>query len=553
MKEELKKIITDTVVKMGIEVPDFSVEVPADKTHGDYATNVALALSKKLGKNPREVANDIIVNIGAQKFLEKIEVAGPGFINFYLSKGIFVEGIKQALKNPKQHGSNHRLRGMKLFIEHTQPNPFKEFHIGHLMNNAIGESLARIIKYNGATVTTATYHGDVGLHVAKAIWALQKGIALNQAYAYGHKEYEEDEAAKQEIIDINKKVYERRDTTVLKLYQAGKKESLKRFAQLYKQLGSQFNYHFYESEAGEIGKKLVLHNVGKIFSNGENGAIIFEGEKFEPKTHTRVFLNSEALPTYEAKEVGLAKIKKDKVRYDKSITITANEQDSFFNVVEVAIGQVFPELRGKLQHLSHGILKLPSGKMSSRTGTIISAESMIQQVQGSVMEKIADRGFSEKEQQAVSEIVAIGALKYSILKQTIGSDIIFDLEKSVSFDGDSGPYLQYSYVRALSVLQKAKGEKIKPALKNIPEITELEKMMVRFPEIVQRAAEEYEPHIITLYLTELAREFNNYYAHHKIVDRGDEYSPYKVALTQAFSVIMKNGLWLLGIKAPEKM
>jgi arginyl-tRNA synthetase len=505
---------------------------------------VALALSKKLGKSPREAAEEIAVKIGKQKFLEKVEVAGPGFINFYLSKDFFVDQLK---KIDKKVGHGKHAKGWKVFIEHTQPNPFKVFHIGHLMNNAIGESVARIIKANGATVKTASYHGDVGLHVAKAVWALKKGIVLQKAYAAGHKAYEENETSKEEILEINKKIYEKSDKVINVLFEKGRKESLHQFEKAYRLLDNKFDYRFYESDAGKVGKDLVLKNVGAIFSQGEQGAIVFEGEKFEPKTHTRVFINSEGFPTYEGKEVGLAQIKKSKFNYDASITVTGNEQNSFFNVVEVAIGEVFPNLKGKLQHLSHGMLKLPSGKMSSRTGTVISAEDLINQVKEKVQEKAKDRNLSE----ATVEQIAIGALKYSILKQSIGSDIIFDFEKSVSFEGDSGPYLQYSYVRANSVLAKAKKEGVKASLKNVPaELGSLEKMIIQFPEIVQKAGRDYQPHVVALYLTELAHEFNTYYAHHKIAQKGGEFG---VAVTQAFCYVMKNGLDLLGIRAPEKM
>jgi len=553
MKDEIKKILEKITGKN-----NFLVEAPKEKTHGDYATNVALVLSKKAGKNPLEVANEIVKKLSSGVLkkigIEKVEVASPGFINFYLKDEFFVENLKEILKEKENYGKNQNLKGKKIIIEHTQPNPFKAFHIGHLMNNTIGQSVARIIKANGTTVKTATYHGDVGSHVAKAVWALQKGIPMKDAYAYGHKGYEENESSKQEILDINKKIYNKSDKQINAIFKKGRKESLVNFEKIYKKLDSKFDFHFYESQTGDIGKKLVLKNIGKIFEKGEGGAIIFKGENFEPKTHTRVFLNSEGLPTYEGKEVGLAKIKKSKFNYNISITVTANEQDAFFNVVEVSIGEVFNELKGKLKHLSHGLLKLPSGKMSSRTGNIISAESMIDRVKEKVLEKIKDRDFSELEKKEITEKVAIGAIKYSILKQSIGSDIVYDLEKSVSFEGDSGPYLQYSYARAMSVLRKAKDEKIKPSLKKVPtEISQLEKMMSHFGEAVEKAGKEYEPHFVALYLTELAREFNNYYDNNKIVDKNDEFSDYRVALTEAFSIIMKNGLWLLGIETPEKM
>lgn len=548
MKDEIKKLIEKAV---GSDAPNFSVEVPGDAMHGDYATNVALALSKKIGKNPREVANDIISKIGKQKFIEKIEVAGPGFINFYLSKEVFVENIKEILKNKKTKGVEY---GRRVIVEYTDPNPFKVFHIGHLMSNAIGESIARIFEFQGAKVKRANYFGDVGMHVAKAIYGKMKNslYSWQDAYVFGAKAYEEDENSKKQIEELNKKIYQRSDKQINKLYDQGKKESLAGFEKIYKKLGTKFDYYFPESEVADIGKKIVQENIGKVFEGGERGAIIFKGEKFG--LHTRVFVNSEGLPTYEAKDLALPVIKYKKYKYEKSVIITATEQSDYFKVMLCALKQINPDLEKITKHIGHGILRLPEGKMSSRTGKVIAGESLLDKVKELVLEKIKDRDFSGKEKIEVSEQVAVGALKYSILKQSIGSDIIYDFEKSISFEGDSGAYLQYSYARAQSVLRKAKKERIKPLLKKIPtEIGQLEKMMSRFPEAVEKAGAEYEPHVIALYLTELAREFNNYYAHNKIVDKVDEFSPYKVALTEAFSIIMKNGLWLLGIQAPSKM
>ncbi len=526
----------------------FSVQVSADKMHGDYATNVALALAKKIGKNPREVAQDIAAKIGKKNFLEKIEIAGPGFINFYLSKDYFIDQLKSI---DKHFGSSDHAKRFKVIVEYTDPNPFKLFHVGHLMNNAIGESISRIMEMHGVNLKRANYQGDVGMHVAKALYGKLKNPSYSwqDAYVFGSKEYDEHEQAKAEMALLNKQIFEKSNKKVNALYAQGRKESLAAFEKMYKKLGTKFDYYFFESEVADFGKKIVLEGLKKgIFEKGEKGAIVFKGEKVA--LHTRVFINSEGLPTYEAKELGLANVKYKKFKYDHSVIVTANEINEYFKVLLAAMEQVFPDLAKKTKHIGHGILRLPEGKMSSRTGKVVTAESLIEKVKAIVTQKAADKKLDEK----TIEMIAIGAIKYSILKQSIGGDIIFDLEKSVSFDGDSGPYLQYAYVRAVSVLAKAKAEKVKASFKKPPgEIGQLEKMMVRFPEVIEKAGQGYEPHLIVTYLTELAREFNAYYAHHKIVDKADEFSPYKVAITEAFSIIMKNGLWLLGIQAPEKM
>ncbi|MBT7338931.1 MAG: arginine--tRNA ligase, partial [Candidatus Jacksonbacteria bacterium] len=480
-----------------------------------------------------------------------------GFINFYLSQEFFTESIKEILKEKDKWGSNGSLKKQKIIVEYTDPNPFKEFHIGHLMSNAIGESISRLVEFSGVETKRANYQGDVGLHVAKAIWGLQHGGStsvqpelLGKAYAEGAKAYEEDEKAKEEIKEINKKVYDKSDKSINEIYDDGRKVSLEHFEEIYKKLGTKFDEYFFESETSPIGKKLVEENVGKVFEESD-GAVIFKGEDFG--LHTRVFINSEGLPTYEAKDLALAKVKSERYDYDKSVVITASEQKEYYKVVLEAMKQISPDLASKTKHITHGMLRLPSGKMSSRTGDVITGESLIEEVNVRVLEKMKDSEIENKE--GIAEQVAVGAIKYSILKQSAGKDIVFDMDKSLSFEGDSGPYLQYSHTRASAVLEKAKAEGVTPNLsKGNPwtEAIELEKLLYRFPEVVERANEEFEPHYVTTYLTELAGAFNSFYAKEKIVEESETAS-YKVALTEAFKTTIKNGLWLLGIKTPDRM
>ncbi|MBT3282862.1 arginine--tRNA ligase [bacterium] len=547
IREELKKAIKEAISVLGFEIEDIHLEHPADLSYGDYSTNVAMVLGKVNSRNPKELAQEIADKISENKSIEKVEVAGAGFINFYLSQEFFTESIKEILKEKDKWGSNGSLKKQKIIVEYTDPNPFKEFHIGHLMSNAVGESISRLVEFSGARVVRANYQGDVGLHVAKAIFGKQKNpeMAFGDAYAYGSQNYEDEKA---QIKEINKKVYEKSDKNINEIYEEGRKTSLEYFEIIYKKLGTKFDEYFFESETGPKGYKLVEENIGKIFEESD-GAVIFKGE--DVGLHTRVFLNSEGLPTYEAKDLALAKIKSKRFDYDKSIVITGNEIKEYYKVILEVMKQIFPELAEKTKHVPHGMLRLPSGKMSSRTGDVITGESLIDEVQARVFNKMNDLSIENKAQ--ISEQIAIGAIKYSILKQSAGKDIIFDMDKSLSFEGDSGPYLQYSHTRASAVLEKAKKGKIKTSFKtNLTETIELEKLLYRFRDVVERANMEYEPHYVTTYLTELASAFNSFYAKEKIVDDSNT-APYKVALTEAFKITMKNGLWLLGIKTPERM
>ena len=565
VRDILKNTIKETISDLSLEADDIHLEHPSDFAYGDYSTNVAMRIAKQIGENPKELAREITDKIREIKIkeIEKVKVAGAGFINFYLSREFFTQSIEEILKIGEKWGSGNSLKNQKIIIEYTDPNPFKEFHIGHLMSNTIGESISRIIEFSGAEVKRANYQGDVGLHTAKAIWALmrrkQRGSTplftgdevlgvLGEAYAEGAKAYDEDDIVKEEIKKINKKIYDKNDNEINSLYENGRKISLEHFEEIYKKLGTKFDYYFFESETGPIGKELVKKNIGKIFEES-NGAIIFRGEN--AGLHTRVFVNSEGLPTYEAKDLALAKIKNERYDYEKSIVITANEQKEYYKVVLEAMKQIYPELAKKTKHISHGILRLSSGKMSSRTGLVITSESLIGEVKTKVLDKMKDADIADKE--GVAEQIAVGAIKYSILKQSAGKDIVFDFDKSISFEGDSGPYLQYAHTRASSVLEKARRQNIKSDTKEaVAETTGLEKLLYRFPEVIERANNEFEPHYITTYLTELAGVFNSFYSREKIVEESGS-SPYKIALTEIFKITIKNGLWLLGIKAPENM
>jgi arginyl-tRNA synthetase len=549
MRATLEKLIAEGLDIIGAASDSFVVEHPVDLSHGDYTTNAALTSAKDLGKTPREVASLLAEYIENHKprDLEVIEIAGPGFINFRLSKDYFKAKVGEIIEKGSSFGKTEVFSREKVIVEHTDPNPFKEFHIGHLMPNVIGSTIARLFEWNGAEVKQANYQGDVGMHVAKAVWAMKQGITQD-AYVAGNKAFEEDESLKKEITEINKKIYDRSDEEINKLYDEGRRASLEYFESIYEKLGTKFDYYFFESETAPEGKKLVEENIGEIFEESD-GAVVFHAEKYDPSLHTRVFINSEGLPTYEAKELGLAKIKFEKYPYTRSIVVTANEIKEYFRVLLAAMHYVLPDLADKTKHLPHGLLRLPTGKMSSRTGNVTPAVTLIEDVKKVIEEK----------GNKASDEIAVAAIKYMILKQAIGGDIIFDFDKSISTEGDSGVYLQYAYARASSVISKMKaGTSVEFKKTSEPEVEEgvsrLEKLLYRFPEVVERAGKEYAPHYITTYLIEIAGAFNSFYAHNQIINPDDEEKTReRIDITEATRQVLKNGLIILGIPVLERM
>lgn len=558
LSEEIKRALE--ALGLEIEPEEIVLDHPSDLSFGDYSTNVAMILAKRSGQNPKALAEQIAAKIleAGGKNIKTVQVAGPGFINFFLTDNFFAENLKEILSGGKSFGYGQILAGQKVLVEFTDPNPFKEFHIGHLMSNTIGEALSRIIEANGAETKRACYQGDVGLHVAKAIWGYQQsetGSNLSvgdwgKFYALGARVYEEGETQKKEINDLNRLIYERSNSEINEIYDTGRKISLDYFETIYRRLGTKFDFYFFESDTGVIGKRLVEEGLAKDVFEKSDGAVVFRAENYDPHLHTRVFINSLSLPTYEAKELGLAELKHERYPYDTSVSVTGNEIVGYFRVVLKALEQLRPELAAKIRHVAHGMLRLPTGKMSSRTGEVITAESLIAEVKKKVAEKIVDRELPAEEKEDIAEAVAIGALKYSILKQSPGRDIVFDFDKSLSFEGDSGPYLQYAYARAQSVLTKA--EKIFEISANSrAEISAVERILYQFPEIVERSYSELAPQHIATYLVSLAGAFNSYYAQNKII--GSENETYRLVLTKAVAQVLKSGLNLLAIPVLEKM
>jgi arginyl-tRNA synthetase len=435
-------------------------------------------------------------------------------------------------------------------IEYSNPNAFKEMHLGHLVGTVVGEALSRLIENTGATVARDTFGGDIGPNVAKALWALRKkGVheptsasEIGTAYSEGSNAYESDPNAKEEIDALNQAIYVGIDTELLELWRKGRDVSVEEFRRIWKLLGTHFDFEFFDSDTTESGLRIVTDGLKKGVFERSAGAVIYNGEK--KGVHTMVFITSHDTPTYEAKDIGLAFLKEERWPSTGVIVVTGNEQTGRFKTVLAALADIAPPLAAKTSHLATGFLKLASGKMSSREGNVITAADFIRSVVEKANEKNADP--------LVAEQVAIGAIKYMILRQAPGSDIIFDKEKSLSLEGDSGPYLQYALVRAKSVLAQAAAQKEKNTTCSDPEAPYLiERVLLHFPEVAARAAREFAPNLLVNYLTELAGEWNSFYAKERIV--GGEHETHKLLLARAFANTMARGLAILGIPTPEKM
>jgi arginyl-tRNA synthetase len=535
---------------ISVQPEDIHLEHTEDFAHGDYASNVALAYAKPLKTAPRELAEKLAALARDAEGVARVEVAGPGFINFTLAPEVFAAVAKSANQG---WGKNDTLAKETILVEYTSPNLFKPLHIGNLIGNIIGESVARLFEFSGAEVRRINYPSDIGLPVAKCVWGLMKTggdahdiSALGEAYRVGNAAYEAD--AKTEIDAINKALYEDSDPKLTALREAGINTSRKHLDVLCEKLGTTFDYVFFESDTGPIGKHIVEEHP-EIFEKSD-GAIVYKGEKVG--LHTRVFVNSAGLPTYEAKDLGNFELKKAQYpKWDRSYIVVGNEQKEYLKVVFAAIKEVFPEAKEKtLAHIANGFLTLTTGKMSSREGNVITGESLIEDLIAVAKQRASESRAGDKDK--LAEEVAVAALKFQILKGGTSKDIVFDREKALSVEGDSGPYLQYTHARTHAIMEKAAEQKVKGKFDSSQPASELARLIYRFYETVVHAQEKLEPHILANYLIQVSSAFNSWYAKEQILD-GTEMAAHKVALTDITRQTLKNGLWLLGIPAPEKV
>lgn len=554
MKQDLEHAVAAAVkdlfgVELGVEL------TRPDEQFGDYATNVALQLAKQVGKNPREIADAV-----REKLLEAVKgslvadvtVAGPGFLNLTLTDTALLSSVSSV---PAQ-----KRVGNVVVIETNNPNPFKAMHIGHAYNAILADTMANLLAGDGADVHRVSYHGDVGTHVGKSMWAILKETGgdvgkleqiepaernkfMSRMYAEGSRAAKESEEVKKEVDELAKQSFKLDDPTYKAIYDICAKWSYDELDTIIARLGNvPIERRYVESETEEPGKRLIIENTPEVFTQSD-GAYIFEGSKYG--SFDNVYIGSHGNGLYGAHDMGLVQLKyADYPNLDESIVVTGNEQGAYFVGVIAASELCIPELKGKLKNYPTGLVKLTTGKMSSRTGDVVEIGWLFSEFGKAIQE----RGGVDDD-----EIIA-GALRYQFLKTKLGGDAVFDVNEAVSLTGNTGSYLQYAHARARSILAKSQAPDSKlqvPDSEFEPDERGLLRKITEYNEVVERAANELMPHYICTYLYELAQKFNQFYEHNRVI--GDEREAVRLALVEHYAGTLKNGLNLLGITAPERM
>ncbi len=555
MKRELEVALAACVKELfGV---DIAIELTRpEEQFGDYATNAALQLAKQLGKNPPEIAEVLAVKIREKlsDTVANVSVAGPGFINISLTD--------RALTSANQTDITKLNEGKQVLLEYSCPNAFKELHTGHLYQTIVGDALGRMLEASGATVFRANFGGDVGLHVAKCLYGIIEKTGgevakldsvsranqpqwLSDAYVFGAKAYEEDDAAKTKITDINVQIYgfhESNDHTssLAQIYWQCREWSYGYFKDFYEKIRVKaFDKYYPESTMIDPGLAIVNKHVGPVFQQSD-GAVIYKGE--DAGLHTRVFITSKGLPTYETKDLAVIFAETGDFPYDKRVLITGNDQSDYMKVVFAALHAIDNQLAAKQTHLTNGTIRFGDGqKMSSRLGNVTRAVDVIEAV---------DEAVADENPGTDHYTTTLAAIKYSFLRHRLGGDIAFDISESISLEGNSGPYLQYAHARARSILRKAQA-----GSQQIEDLEAGERTLARkiteYPEVVDKAVTELMPHHICTYLYELAQTFNRFYENNRVI--GDERQDIRLSLVAKYADTLQNGLGLLGIASPDKM
>lgn len=547
MTEQIIEKLQNAIRELVNEDVDVALTRP-EPAFGDYTTNIALQLSKKVGRSPRDIAEELAETLRATPEVLEASVAGPGFINIRLSDEALIATMNSLIVRKETSSS--------AVIETNNPNPFKAMHIGHAFNAILADTIANLLDSQGITTHRVSYHGDVGAHVGRSMYSLlgyingninkliavpenERNSFMSRMYAEGAAVYKEDETARAKIDELTKQSFVLDDPLYKQVYDTCKSWSFQQIDQIIMRLGNKpIEKRYLESEADTLGVETVRAHVPDVFSESD-GAVVFKGSQHG--SFDNVFVSSGGRGLYGARDLGLMQLKNhDYPDATKSYIVTAEEQRDYFKGVIKAAELCLPQLIGVTENISTGTVKLSTGKMSSRSGDVLEIGWLFEQIG----EAIKSRGGTP------DDSLIAGALRYQFLKVRVGSDVVFDVAEAVSLQGNSGPYLQYAYARARSILRKST---VLPT--PLHDLTDGEHQLVRklsqCSEVIEHAGLELLPHVVCTYLYELAQEFNRFYEKNRVID--DPREALRLTLVKAYAGTLKSGLAVLGVTAPEQM
>jgi arginyl-tRNA synthetase len=570
MEEILPKTIKKALKKLKLDLElnqiNSLIEIPPSKDLGDFAFP-CFSFSKQLKMPPQEISIKLREEIGnPPKQFQDIQTAGP-YINFFLDrKNLALNLIQEILFQKENYGilKISPKDKIKTMIEFVSPNTNKPLHIGHLRNMALGESISRISEFNGEEIIRANLNNDKGVHICKSMLAYKKwgknakpdkktkpDHFVGKYYSMFGKKSKNNEKLETEAHAMLR-LWEQGDNETIRLWNKMNSWAFDGWKQTFDKFGIKFDKEYYESQIYKKGKEIILEGAKKgIFQKQKDGSVKLDLKK--QNLGEKYLLRSDGTSVYMTQDIYLAQLKFDQFKLDKSIYVVANEQDYHFNVLFTILSKLGFD-PSKLKHLSYGMISLPEGKIKSREGTQgISVDEILDNVQDLVKKDLNKRyRLSKKELEERSLKIALAAIKYPVLKVDSKKNMVFNPKQEVSFEGDTGPYLLYSYARAKSILKKAKVKSKQLLVEELEDKeTELILKLNNFKEVVQKAYQTLNPALIANYSIELSHLFNEFYHSCPVIDSKQEF--FRLKLVQVFSYVLKSSLNLLGIDVLEEM
>ncbi|MBD3355426.1 arginine--tRNA ligase [Candidatus Woesearchaeota archaeon] len=565
MNKAKKEIIN--LLKKETRLKDISLEVPKDPEHGDYAFP-CFQLSKNMKKNPVEIAKELSKTLKPKKLIKEIKEAGP-YINFYIDKQELAKSTIKNILSKKENYGRSKPKKEKIMVEFVSPNTNKSLHLGHVRNGILGESVSNIIEFSGSKVIRTCLNNDKGTGMTEAMLGYElfhKGETpssqklkpdhfVAQCYV-DFKNEEKDNPDLKEKVQQTVKRWEEKDKKTRELWKKLTGWVYKGYKQTYKEMGFEFDKRYFESKIYKKGKDIVKKGLKKGIFVKEEKAVKAKLEKYN--LPDKVLIKSDGTSLYMTQDLYLAKLKYEDFKIDKSIYVVASEQDNHFMQLFKILELLKLKTAKENIHLSYGLVNLPQGRMKSREGNIVDADDLIKEMKKLAKKEIKKRhkDISKKEIEKRAKNIAMGAIKFYMLKFDNVTSFTYDPEESLSFEGETGPYVQYAHARISSILKKYNKKipkKINYSLLNTDDDKKLIFLLSKFPEEVENAAESYKPHLLARYLLDLSQAFNEFYHECPILQSDEDTKTARLNLILSVQQVLKNGLNLLGIEAPEAM
>lgn len=589
LKEEWKKRIEDELKSYlnDENIPPLSMGVPPKKEMGDIAFPM-FPYSKKAGKAPVLIAQDIAELLGTNHPEGKIILAGP-YLNVQLDLASLSSSIFDSVtQKGDKYGMGDSLKGKKMMVEFSCPNTNKPLHLGHMRNDSLGESVSELLKSQGAEVKKVNLINNRGVHICKSMLAYlvfgngetpestgEKGDHFVGRYyvrfAQWEKEVEEKKAQNPDIVNEKGfidpdteaqkmlKKWEDGDPDVRKLWKKMNDWTLAGLEESYRNMGIKFDKYYYESETYKYGKDEVLKGVEKgVFVTEDDGSV--QVDLAPIGLDKKVLLRRDGTTLYMTQDIGTAIKRHEDWPFDSLTYVVASEQQYHFKVLFYCLSLLGYDWAKELHHLSYGMVNLPEGKMKSREGTVVDADDLLEELTKLAKEEIISKEREDKvdDVDETSRKIALGALNYYLLQVTPTKDMVFNPKESISFNGNTGPYLQYTGARISSILRKYSEKKeevpFDGSLLSLEDEKTLITLIASFPSVVKRAAENYDPSLVAAFLYEAAKTFSHYYHDNRILNAESEsLICARVTLCKNLLTVMKNGFALIGVPFLESM